>query len=139
MEEELIKVTPDKEKAKSIMKMVDTRLEMLNSIDTEKYPAPLVEQYYEVIKELMTTVLLLDSFKTLSHKALIRYLQEKYKKQFGTADITFLNNLRVTRNKISYDGFFVSTEYLDSRRNRIFAVINKLKKIIEEEVMILAN
>ena len=134
MERELIRVTPNKEKAKSIMRMVDTRLEMLNSIDAKKYPAPLVEQYYEVVKELMTTILLLDGFKTLGHRELIEYLQEKYKKQFGEGEINFLNNLRVTRNKISYNGFFVSTEYLDARRNKIFNTINKLKKIIKEKL-----
>ena len=133
MEDELISVTPDKEKAKSILKMADTRLEMLNGIDPEKFPAPLVEQYYEVIKELMTTVLLLDGFKTLSHKALIEYLAKKYK-EFGEADIVFLNNLRVTRNRISYDGFFVSKEYLTTRRNKIFAAITKLKNLTEEKI-----
>ena len=37
MEEGLIKVTPDKEKAKSILKMVDITIEMIKVIDINKF------------------------------------------------------------------------------------------------------
>ena len=53
MEENLIKITPDKEKAKSILKMVEKTLEMINSLDINKFPSNITKEYYEVIRELL--------------------------------------------------------------------------------------
>ena len=36
MEEDLIKITPNKEKAQSILKMVSTTLDMIKDIDIDK-------------------------------------------------------------------------------------------------------
>ncbi len=79
MDDEIFEVTPNKEKVKSISKMAEPRLEMLDTIDPKRVPSPVLEGYYEVIKELITAILLLDGFKTLSHKALVVYLNERYK------------------------------------------------------------
>ena len=45
MGEELIRVTPNKEKAKSILKMVETTLEMIRQIDTHKFPSNVAKEY----------------------------------------------------------------------------------------------
>lgn len=80
MEEGLIKVTPDKEKAKSILKMVETTIEMITVIDSTKFSSNITKEYYDVIRELISVVLLLDGYKTYgegAHKKLIEYLQTK--------------------------------------------------------------
>jgi len=133
MEEELIKVTPDKEKAKSILKMVETRLELLATVDHDKFPSPVFADYYEVIKELITIILLLDGFKTLSHKTLIEYLQKNYE-DFNEYEIDFLDDLRITRNKISYNGFFIRPDYFKRKKQDILKIIPKLKKIIKKKL-----
>lgn len=79
MEEGIIKTTPDREKAKSILKMVETTLEMISAIDARKYPSNVLKEYYEVIRELITVILLLDGYKTQgegAHKKLIEYLEK---------------------------------------------------------------
>ena len=63
MEEGLIKITPDKEKAQSILKMVDTTLEMIKVIDINKFSSNVTKEYYDAIRELMGVVLLLDGYK----------------------------------------------------------------------------
>lgn len=38
MDEQFIKTTPDKEKEKSILRMAETTLEMIQTIDLERFP-----------------------------------------------------------------------------------------------------
>ena len=63
MEEELIRITPNKEKAQSILKMVNTTLDMIKQIDKSKFPSNVTKEYYEVIRELASIILLLDGYK----------------------------------------------------------------------------
>lgn len=44
MEEGIIKTVPDTEKAKSILKMVETTLEMIGVIDSKKYPSNVLKE-----------------------------------------------------------------------------------------------
>jgi hypothetical protein len=133
MDNELIRVTPDKEKAKSILKMVEMRLELLTTVDHDKFSSPIFADYYEVIKELITVILLLDGFKTLSHKTLIEYLQKNYK-EFSEYEIAFLDDIRIIRNKISYNGFFIKPDYLKRKKQDILKIIPKLKEIIKKKL-----
>ncbi len=130
--EDLIKITPNKEKAESILKMVDITLEMIQQIDKNKFPSNIVKEYYETIRELISVILLLDGFKIVgenAHKRLIEYLKENYK-QFSEHEISFVDDLRILRNKIAYDGFFVKEEYLSRNVGNIKEVISKLKKLV---------
>ena len=72
--------------------------------------ALIISDYYEAIKELLTAVLLLDGYKTLSHKDLIDYIQ-RYS-EFNPSDLSILDDLRILRNRITYEGFFIEVSYL---------------------------
>ena len=127
--DEIIKITLDKEKAKSILKMVELRVEMLKLIPLNKYASPLVEEYYEIIKELITAILLIEGYKTLSHIELIRYI-ENNRKEFTEEDISVLDNLRILRNRVTYEGFFINTSYLERNEISFKEMIKKLKNLI---------
>jgi hypothetical protein len=102
MEEGTIKTAPDREKAKSILKMVETTLEMIDTIDSKKFTSHVVKEYYEVIRELITVILLLDGYKTHgegAHKKLIEYIEKNYA-EFKVHDITLIDDLRIIRNKL---------------------------------------
>ena len=136
MEEGLIKITPDKEKAQSILKMVDTTLEMIKVIDINKFSSNVTKEYYDAIRELMGVVLLLDGYKTYgegAHKRLVEYIESNYK-EFNAYEISLIDDLRITRNKIAYDGFFVDKDYINRKRNDIKKIIDKLKGIIKRKV-----
>lgn len=75
---DLIKITPDKEKAKNFLKMIFLIEERIKIQDKEKMAALIIVDYYEIIKELITSILLAEGYKTLSHKDLMDYTQ-KYK------------------------------------------------------------
>lgn len=136
MIEGIVEVRPDDEKAKSIMKMVETTSEMIKTINVKRFPSNVLKEYYEVIRELMTTLLLLDGFKTVgegAHKKLIEYLDENYE-QFTGYEISLLNDMRVIRNKISYNGFFIADNYLERKLKDILIIISKLKEIINRKL-----
>ena len=94
---DLIKITPDKEMVKSIIEMVSLIEDRIKIQDREKMASLIISDYYEIIKELITAVLLFDGYKTLSHKDLIDYVKEK-RKDFSEHEISVLDNLRVLRN-----------------------------------------
>jgi len=134
--EELTRITPDKEKARSILKMVDTTLEMIKHLDKSKFPSNVAKEYYEVIREMISIILLLDGYKTVgegAHKKQIDYLEENYK-EFNKIDIALIDDLRIIRNKIAYDGFFVKQNYIERKLSDIQEVIKKLKWVINKKI-----
>lgn len=131
----LISVTPDKKKANSILKMVDTTLEMISVLDVSKFSSHVTKEYYDVIRELIGVILLLDGYKTYgegAHKRLIDYL--KHYKQINEYELSLIDDLRITRNKIAYDGFFVKEEYIKRKVKDIEEIIKKLKFIIKKKM-----
>lgn len=127
----LIRVTPDKEKARSILKMVDTTIEMIMTIDVSRYSSNITKEYYDVLRELIGIVLLLDGYKTYgegAHKTMIEYI--KNYEEFARFEIVLIDELRKTRNRIAYDGFFVDREFIERKLDDIYNIIKKLRKII---------
>ena len=136
MEETLIKITPNREKAQSILKMIDTTIEMIKEIDIEKFSSNITKEYYEVIRELISVILLLDGYKTYgegAHKKLVEYIQTNCK-EFNEYEINLIDDLRITRNKVAYDGFFVDKDYIKRKITDIQGIITKLKDIIKKRV-----
>ena|SRR3989344_156050 len=127
---DLIKITPNKEMAKSILKMAALIEERIKLEDKENMTSLIISDYYEIIKELITAILLLDGYKTLSHKDLIDYLKEKYL-EFSQNEISVLHKIRTLRNRIVYEGFLIESHYLNRNEDLFKLVIEKLKKIIK--------
>jgi len=130
---ELIKITPDKEKAKSILKMVSLIKERITKQEREKMAALIIADYYEILKELITAILLVDGYKTLNHKDLIDYLKEKCK-EFSIHEISVLDDLRVLRNRIAYEGFFIEPSYLERNESLFKEIIKKLESLVERKL-----
>ena len=136
MEDHLIKTTPDKEKAKSILKMAETTLDMIQTIDLERFPSNAAKEYYDVIRELISVVLLLDGYKTYgegAHKKTIEYLAKHYK-EFTEQEISTIEELRTLRNRIAYDGFFLQKEHLTRKEPLLESVIHKLRDLIKRRI-----
>ncbi|MFH1823509.1 MAG: hypothetical protein ABH817_02230 [archaeon] len=128
---DLIKITPDKERAKSILKMVSLIENRIKIQDKKKMAALILVDYYEIIKELLTALLLIDGFKTLSHKDLINYFKKKYSK---VQDSFILDNLRGLRNRVAYEGFFIDPSYLSRNENSFKSIIKILKDLINKKL-----
>jgi hypothetical protein len=112
------KVAPDREMAASILRMVEVRMKALEQRDRIEFASLVVEDYYEIIKECITAIMLIDGYKTLSHEVLIGYLYEFFP-EFSAPEIALLDQLRIVRNKISYKGFFVEPDFLERNEKRM--------------------
>ena len=129
------KIFPDKEKAKSIFRMALEREKSVSSLDPVLFTTIATENYYEVIKELATAILLLSGIKATgenAHKEILDSL-EKYA-DFHDEEILILQDLRLKRNKSMYEGKQISPSYLENNKNALLKIIDKLKKIIRERM-----
>lgn len=131
-DEKLIKVSEDKEKAKSINKMANAIVQRIDLTDKEKFSSLVISDYYEVIKELITAILACEGLKTLSHKILIE--QSKKFSGINESDYYLIDELRIIRNMINYDGFFVEPEFLQRKEEDIKIIIKKLSNILEKKL-----
>lgn len=129
----LIKISPDKEKARNILKMVSLIEDGIKKRDRPKMSSLIASDYYEIIKELLTALLLLDGYKTLSHVDLIEYAKAKCS-YFSSYEMSVLDELRILRNKIAYDGFLINESYLSRNENLFIKAADKLKEIIKDRL-----
>lgn len=126
-------VRPDKEMAKSLMRMMEIRLKAVESLEKDKFVSIIAEGYYEIIKEGITALMAIDGYKTLSHEVLVGYLHEFYK-EFSEYEIRLIDQLRKLRNKIVYEGFFVQKDYLERNEKQLKEIVARLKLFIGKKL-----
>lgn len=127
-------VFPDKEKAKSIFKMALDREKFLSSSKIN-YLNIIVENYYEIIKEMSSALLLLKGIKFIgenSHKEIIDSLSKLL--NFDEYSISILQDLRIKRNYSLYEGKMVHISYLENYKNFLDSTIDKLKKMLKDKL-----
>ncbi|MFH0831829.1 MAG: hypothetical protein V1886_03115 [archaeon] len=132
-EMELIKITPDKEKARSILKMILLLEERIKGQDKGRMAALIIADYYEIIKELITALLLIEGYKTLSHKDLVDYAKGNYP-EINSQEISVIDDLRILRNRIAYEGFFAEISYLNRNESLFKAIIQKLIGLVKKKL-----
>jgi hypothetical protein len=136
----IINVFRDKEKAKSLLKMAEQTekaLEILLKEDIIKEHQSLpVREYYEIIRSLATGLLLCTGFKAIgenAHKETIDFLLRF--KEITAFEIEKMQDLRIRRNKSSYEGKPIESPYLENNREFLKKIIFKLKKILRFELL----
>ena len=127
--EQVSKITPDKEKASSLSQIVSLRERSINAMKPDEFSTLIVEGYYEIIKELITAIMSVDGWKTVSHEMLIGYLAEFYG-EFSSSELHAIDQLRKTRNDIAYRGVMIKHEYLTRNKASILEIIKKLKQTL---------
>lgn len=124
--EEIFKITIDNRRAKALKEMAIDRFSKMSSL---KEPYRILEEYYEIIKELLTSFMYLQGFKTLSHKALVEFSARNIK-ALSDREISLIEELRIKRNNIVYYGEKITLEFLKSRESSIISVIKKLIPLV---------
>jgi len=125
MSDEIFRITKSPIRAKSLIEMARERF---SDIDKNLKTYKIIEEYYEIIKELITAIMYSNGFKTLSHKMLIVYL-ERTSKDFDKSEIILIDELRRLRNDIVYYGQKIEKEFLINNKKEITFIIKKLFNI----------
>lgn len=130
MDDKIFRVSKNKARAEALKEMAEERL---SDVKKETKTYKIVEQYYEVIKEIITSLMYLDGFKTLSHKALVDYINNNYK-EFSREEVILIDELRKLRNNIVYYGEKIDNAFLANKEPKIKVIIDKLVKIIDRKL-----
>ena len=126
--ESLIKIQPDKERARSLLKLAKLRYGKITTYDVERESSLIAEGYYEVIKEQITALLFIEGYKTLSHKDLIEYLAINHK-EISASELELIDHLRKLRNNIVYYGDSIEPSYIKRNEAHIQKSIEKLREL----------
>ncbi len=119
---EIFKISKDERRANALKDMSKERLKDISDL---KAAYRILEEYYEIIKELLTSAMYKQGWKTLSHKSLVEFAAKNIK-TLTAQEIQLIDDLRIKRNSIVYYGEKVSEDFLKSREPFIKNIIQKL-------------
>lgn len=120
--DKVTKIRPDNEKARALLKMTELHERRAQATPLPDMATLVVEEYYEIVKELITAIMSCDGWKTTSHELLIAYLAKFYP-EFTTAELLLIDQLRQMRNDIDYRGVMINPEYLERNQKSIMEVV----------------
>jgi len=123
------KISSDKKRAISLQLMARTTLERLDSLDKLKYPSNTLNDYYDILHNLMESLASLNGIKfsgNSAHKELIDWVCKEL--NYSDQRHIFLQQIRNYRNKISYEGFFVKENFIKQNNQKIMDIIHELIK-----------
>ena len=104
------------------------RSKFIESLSSSKENAKyLVENIYDVLRELIEAKLALEGFKSYSHEATILFLRNFPK--IKESEIRYLDNLRKIRHGIKYYGRTVSLEEAEKSLEIMDVLIPKLRSL----------
>ena len=121
----IIMIQPNRQKSESLRKMAKITLERLNKTDMNKYPSNTLLDYYDIIHKLMESTSLKEGIKFKgegAHQELIDYIIKQ--KKMSEQKRQFLQQMRDYRNRISYEGFMIQSNYIDLNLEMIQKIIN---------------
>jgi hypothetical protein len=132
MEDEIFKISKDVSRAKDLFQISKERLEIIEILPKDK-TYKIIEEYYEIILELMTVIMYVDGYKTLSHVKVLEYVSQKYN-ILSNNQVKIIDALRKFRHGIVYYGKKVSEDYLINYRKEIIKIIKALDNLVESKL-----
>lgn len=123
------KVSPDPERVGSIKKMALLRLARARSEKVSQSTISLiVEDYYEVIKELLVAYLLKNGLRSKNHQCLISYF---YKENQGMErEANLISQMSFFRNRLGYYGEKIPFDFYESKKEEFEHLVDVLLKLL---------
>lgn len=123
------KVEVDEEQINFIVETAGKRLEFVKSNKvTNENVSFIVENYYEIVKELLVALLLKNGLKSSNHQCLISYFYKQ------NPDYEFESNLlsqmSYLRNRLNYYGEKIDFEFYDKNKDEFNKLIDLIKDLI---------
>ena|SRR3989338_2782962 len=121
----------DKERITSITRKAMLRLDRARRTDISlENVSFVVEDYYEVIKELLTAYLLKNGLRSKNHQCLISYF---YKENLGYESESFLiSQMSFFRNRLNYYGEDIPMEFYKKNKEEFERIIKIILELIEK-------
>lgn len=132
MNDEIFKIEKDLVRSKELFEISKERLDIIKILPRDK-SYKIVEEYYEIILGLLTCIMYVDGYKTLSHKSLIEYFSTKYD-DLNETQVKLIDSLRKARNGIVYYGKKVNETFLQNYESEIKLIIFELSKLIDKKL-----
>ncbi|MEK6917702.1 MAG: hypothetical protein AABW51_02030 [Nanoarchaeota archaeon] len=125
------KKTKDESRAKSLIKGAEERKKIMEKYLplNEETAVQIVEECYDVIRELLEAKLSKDGYKSYNHEAVISYMTNL---GFSRDEVVFVDKLREIRHGIKYYGKYVGLEYAEKVKDFLNKIYSKLKKIASD-------
>lgn len=128
MEDKIFRVTKNPVRAKSIFELANDRFNLIKIYPREKV-YKIVEEYYEVIKELITSLSYLEGYKSRGHIELLDYFFKNHN-LFDEYQKRIIDTLRRMRNGSLYYGEKATNDFLLNNEEDIKKVISILNKFV---------
>ncbi|MBU0894877.1 MAG: hypothetical protein KKF48_02505 [Nanoarchaeota archaeon] len=123
------KVEVDEERIKSIVEKAMQRLDRAKKTQINPNTISfIVEDYYEVIKELLVAYLLKNGLRSKNYQCLISYFYKEnpnYEKE-----AYLISQMSFFRNRLSYYGEDIPMEFYEKNKKEFQSIIDLLKKLI---------
>src|SRR3989344_5608159 len=126
-----IKITPDKEKAASLVETAQDRIKFSLKKLSEKNANYVFEGYYSSILEMLHAIVVLEGYKVNNHICLGYYLRDVLK---NDELFRFFDDCRFKRNSLVYYGKRMDFETAKDAIEKAKKLMNKLKSIIYEKL-----
>ena len=125
------KVEPDKEKAKSIVETSLKRLDFIKVITPNKNNISfIIENYYEIIKELLVAMLLKKGLKSKNHQCLFSYFYKKHPDY--EYETNLILKLSFLRNRLNYYGELIDKSFYDKNKDEFIKIIDLLLRMVKD-------
>ena len=118
----------DKERVNSIIEKAEIRLKLAKTIKiNEETVSFVVEDYYEVIKELLVAYLLSKGLKSSNHQCLITYF---YKENSDCEyEAKLISQLSFYRNRLNYYGETILISFYEKNKKQFEEIIKFIKNL----------
>mgnify|MGYP001587263314 CR=1 FL=1 len=130
--DEIFKVSKDAARANDLFEMALERINIVIKSIPKSVPYKLLEEYYEVAVQLITSLMYAEGYKTLSHISLIEYLKKN--NEFSDYELEMLDKMRKFRHGTVYYGRKESGNFFINHENEIKKLISKLVNLIRSKI-----
>ncbi len=93
-----------------------------------------LEDYYEIIKELTSALMILDGLKSSNHECIVSYFAHRYPDHKYEAEK--LHELKNIRNNIQYEASIPEDEYLTKNELEFIHIVDMLEHELLKELSI---
>ncbi|MBI4159492.1 hypothetical protein HY500_04535 [Candidatus Woesearchaeota archaeon] len=124
------KIEVDNDRIKAITEKAMLRLKRAKNTKINQDTVSLVvEDYYEVIKELLVAYLLKNGLRSKNHQCLISYFYINNKDYEGESYL--ISQMSFFRNRLNYYGEDIPMEFYEKNKKEFENIINIIKGLIK--------